>query len=337
MIDLKTNYMGLELTSPIVASASPLNARIENIVALAEHGAGAVVLPSIFEEQIEAEGAELLRQTSVGSNSAPEARSYFPNLEQYVVGTERYLDLIRRARASVDVPIIASLNGATGRGWVTYAKEIEEAGASAIELNVYFIPADLTLGALDVETRYEEIARSVAESVNLPIAVKLSPYFSALGGVARRLEKAGADALVLFNRFYQPDIDLDDLSLRHDLELSHANEIRLPLLWIALLAGNVNLSLAATTGVQTANEIVKYILSGADVVMTTSALLRNGVEYMAALVDGLQFWMESHGFRSVEAMRGIFSHTRLPDPSLFERANYVHVLQTYPHPTLLKK
>lgn len=327
MIDLKTKYMGLELVSPVVASASPLNSRVDNIVALERFGAGAVVLPSIFEEQIEAERGELYNRMSAGSESFPEANTYFPNLEEFVVGTDRYLELIRRAREAVDIPIIASLNGATGQGWIQYAKEIEAAGASALELNIYMIPADMTLGALDVELRYAEIVSSVSEAVGIPTAVKLSPYFSALGGVARRLEKVGANGLVLFNRFYQPDIDLHELALRHDLELSRKNEIRLPLLWIALLAGNVNLSLAATSGVQTADEVVKYILAGADVVMTTSALLRNGVEYMATLVEGLQFWLESRGFRSVDAARGTFSHGRVSDPAAFERANYIHVLQ----------
>ena len=329
MSDLSTNYLGLRLRNPLVASASPLNAKVSNIVALEEYGAGAVVLPSIFEEQIEAERVELQRQMSAGSESFAEALSYFPNPEAYLVGSARYLDLIRLARESVEIPIIASLNGATGQGWMEYAKEIQDAGASALELNIYFIPADLTLGALDVERRYAEIVASVAEVVEIPIAVKLSPYFSALGGVAQRLRKSGADGLVLFNRFYQPDIDLDDLTLRHDLELSHHNEIRLPLLWIALLAGNVELSLAATSGVETSEEVVKYVLAGADAVMTTSALLRNGIEHMATLLDGLQFWLDTRGFTSIDEVRGMFSHARVDDPSGFERANYVHVLQTY--------
>lgn len=329
MIDLTTKYLGLSLRNPIVASASPLNAKVSNIVALEEFGAGAVVLPSIFEEQIEADRLELLQQMSAGSESFPEARGYFPNPEGYLLGTERYLDLIQRAREAVAIPVIASLNGSTGQGWVQYAKEIEGAGASALELNIYFIPADMTLGALDVELRYAEIVAGVSEAIDIPIAVKISPYFSALGGVARRLRKCGADGLVLFNRFYQPDIDLEELSLRHDLELSSKFEIRLPLLWIALLAGSVDLSLAATSGVETAEEVVKYILAGADVVMTTSALLRNGVEHMATLVDGLQFWMESRGLRSIDDVRGMFSHARLSDPTAFERANYIHVLQSY--------
>lgn len=329
MIDLTTTYMGLRLRNPIVASASPLNAKVSNLVALEEYGAGAVVLPSIFEEQIEADRAELMYRMEAGSDSFPEAASYFPDPAAYRLGTERYLDLIVRAREALSIPVIASLNGATGQGWVDYAKEIEEAGASALELNIYFIPADLSLGALDVENRYAQIVASVEEAIDIPLAVKISPYFSALGGVARRLRASGADALVLFNRFYQPDIDLEDFSLRHDLELSGKNEIRLPLLWIALLAGNVDLSLAATSGVETAAEVVKYILAGADVVMTTSALLRNGVEHMATLVDGLQFWLDAHQFSSIDDVRGMFSHARVRDPSAFERAHYIRVLQTY--------
>lgn len=329
MIDLTTTYMGLKLRNPVVASASPLNAYVHNLFALQEYGAGAVVLPSIFEEQIEAERIELLKGMSAGGDSFAEALSYFPNPQAYELGTARYLDLIRGARAALEIPVIASLNGASGQGWIDYAKAIEEAGASALELNIYFIPADLTMGALDVENRYAEIVAAVSGAVSIPIAVKLSPYFSALGGVAQRLRKAGADALVLFNRFYQPDINLEDLTLRHDLELSGKNEIRLPLLWIALLAGRVDLSLAASSGVGDANDIVKLILAGADVVMTTSALLRNGIEHMATLVDGLAFWLESHGFHSVDAARGMFSHAHVGDPVAFERANYIHVLQTF--------
>ena len=329
MIDLSTNYMGLRLRNPIVASASPLNRDVANLVALEEYGAGAVVLPSVFEEQIEAERLEVLTRMEIGSESGAEALGYFPSSQGYLLGTERYLDLIRRARSAVRIPVIASLNGASGRGWVEYAKEIERAGASALELNVYFIPADLSLGALDVEKRYVEIVASVAEAVEIPIAVKLGPYFSSPGALARRLQRAGADALVLFNRFYQPDIDLEELALRHDLELSRRHEIRLPLLWIALLAGSVKLDLAATSGVETSDEVVKYLLAGATVVMTTSALLRNGLEHMATLVDCLQFWLDSHGYRSVEAVRGIFSHARLADPVAFERANYIRILQAY--------
>lgn len=329
MSELATTYMGMRLRNPVVASASPLNADVSNLVDLEEYGAAAVVLPSIFEEQIEAERIELLRQMSAGSESFPEALTYFPNPAAYMLGTARYLDLIRRARAAVDIPVIASLNGASGQGWIDYAKEIEEAGASGLELNIYFIPTDLSLGALDVETRYAEIVASVASAIEIPVAVKLSPYFSAPGAIARRLRKAGADALVLFNRFYQPDIDLEELALRHDLELSTKNEIRLPLLWIALLAGNVDLSLAATSGVETSEEVVKYILAGADVVMTTSALLKNGVEHMATLVDGLQFWLDSRGHRSVDAIRGMFSYARVADPFAFERGNYIQVLQSY--------
>ncbi|MBV8600837.1 MAG: dihydroorotate dehydrogenase-like protein [Candidatus Eremiobacteraeota bacterium] len=329
MSDLATTYMGLRLRNPIVASASPLNRDVDNLAALEEYGAAAVVLPSVFEEQIDAERHEVLSLMDAGSESGAEAFSYFPSPERYLLGTERYLDLVQRARKALQIPVIASLNGATGRGWVDYAKEIERAGASALELNVYFIPADLTLGPLDVEKRYAEIVGSVAESIDIPVAVKLGPYFSSLGAFARRLQRAGADALVLFNRFYQPDIDLDELALRHDLELSRKHEIRLPLLWIALLSGNLKVDLAATSGVESSDEVVKYLLAGADVVMTTSALLRNGLDHMATLVDGLQFWLDTRGYRSVDAIRGMFSHARVADPVAFERANYIRILQTF--------
>lgn len=328
-MDLKTTYMGLQLRNPLVASASPLNSNVANLLALQEYGAGAVVLPSVFEEQIELEQRDMLGRMSAGAESYPEALSYFPRPENYMMGTERYLDLVRRAEAALDIPVIASLNGVTGAGWGGYAAQIEQAGADGLELNIYFIPADVALDAAEVEKRYIEIVSVVRKAVDIPIAVKLGPYFSSLGSFARNLQEAGANALVLFNRFYQPDIDLDDLALRHDLALSNKHEIRLPLLWIALLAGRLNLSLAATSGVETADEVVKYVLAGADVVMTTSALLRHGIDHMASLVDGLQFWLESKGFSSVSEARGIFSHSRISDPIAFERANYIHVLGSF--------
>jgi dihydroorotate dehydrogenase (fumarate) len=328
-MDLTTTYMGLQLRNPIVASASPLNAELANLVALQEYGAAAVVLPSIFEEQIESQRHQLLAAASLGTDSYPEALSYFPRFENYTIGTNRYLDLIRRARAATDIPIIASLNGATGEGWIEYATQIAQAGADALELNIYFIPADISLEAAAVERRYAEIVAAVKNAVDIPVAVKIGPYFSSVGALARSLQDAGADALVMFNRFYQPEIDLDELTLRHDLVLSNKNEIRLPLLWIALLAGRLKLSLAATSGVETWEEVVKYILAGADVVMTTSALLRHGVDYIATLADGLQFWLASKGFSSVGEARGMFSHGRISDPVAFERANYLEVLHTF--------
>jgi dihydroorotate dehydrogenase (fumarate) len=332
VMEIATTYMGLRLSSPLVASASPLTLNVANIRRLEACGAGAVVLPSIFQEQIEAEQDELERGMTVASDSSPEARSYFPDPSNYEMATRPYLDVIRRARAAVGIPIIASLNGSTDAGWIDFAKQIERAGASGIELNIYFIPADGALDAADVERRYLDIVRTVKSTVRIPVAVKLNPYFSAPAAFARKLEDAGADALVLFNRFYQPDIDLDDLSLQSDLQLSTKGEIRLPLLWTAMLAGRLKLSLAASTGVETWEEVVKYLLAGSDVVMTTSALLRHSVEYMAALRDGLLAWMESRGYTSLAECRASLSQQHVTDPAAFERANYIHVLQSYGKP-----
>ena len=326
-MELATTYMGLSLSSPLVASASPFTINLANIQRLEACGAGAVVLPSIFQEQIEADQDELERGMSVGSDSFPEALTYFPDPSNYEMGTRPYLEVIRRARAAVGIPIIASLNGTTAAGWIDFAKQIEQAGASGLELNIYFIPVDASLDASDVERRYLEIVRTVKNTVSIPVAVKLNPYFSAPAGFARKLQDAGADALVLFNRFYQPDIDLNDLSLLSDLQLSTKHEIRLPLLWTAVLAGRVELSLAASTGVETCEEVAKYLLAGSDVVMTTSALLRHGVDYMATLRDGLVSWMQLHGYKSLDEFRGSLSRRHVTDPTAFERANYIRVLQ----------
>jgi dihydroorotate dehydrogenase (fumarate) len=328
-MDLATTYMGLRLRNPLVASASPLTATIGNLVKLEAYGAGAVVLPSIFQEQIEAERDELEERTSVGRESSPEALGYFPNPETHTVGTRRYIELIRQARASLKIPVIASLNGTTNEGWIEFAREIEAAGAQALELNVYFIPADPALSGPEVEQRYLDVVHAVKDAVRIPLAVKLSPFFSAPGAFARKLQEAGADALVLFNRFYQPDIDLANLSLRNDLELSTRHEIRLPLLWIGILAGRLDVSLAATTGVESAEEAVKYLLAGSDVVMTTSSLLRRGIEHMEALVNGLEAWLAAWNFTSLSQVRGLLSQQRIADPTAFERANYIQVLQSY--------
>jgi dihydroorotate dehydrogenase (fumarate) len=328
-MDLTTRYMGLDLKNPLVASASPLNADVGNLKRLEDAGAAAVVLPSLFEEQIEAETARYDHLTFVSSDSSPEAQSYFPAPADYKVGPGQYLDLIRRASRSLEIPVIASLNGTTDHGWISYARSIEEAGAKGLELNIYFIPTDLSLTGRDVEQRYLDILRSVRAMVTIPVAAKLSPYFSAVGSMALALERAGADALVLFNRFYEPDIDIARLQVLTDLKLSQPNEIRLPLLWLAVLSGRVKVSLAATTGVTSADEVVKYLLVGADVVMTTSALLRNGVDHMATLLAGLASWLGAREFASLKQMRGIMSQQKVQHPQAFERANYIKTLQGY--------
>jgi dihydroorotate dehydrogenase (fumarate) len=288
-----------------------------------------VVLFSLFEEQIRWENETLARLTAVGAESTGEAGSYFPPVGDFAAGPDAYLDLLRRARQVLGVPVIASLNGVTDSGWVDYARLMQEAGASAIELNVFYIPADPSTTGRDVERRYEEIVTAVSRGVSIPVAVKLSPFFSAMGEMARRLVSAGAQGLVLFNRFYQPDFDLDRLEVAPTLELSSRSEIRLPLLWLAVLHGRVEVSLAATTGVHTYAEVAKYLLAGADAVMTTSALLTHGPGHVRTMVDGLEAWLDSKGFESVAQIKGSRSQRHVADPTAFERANYMKILQSW--------
>jgi dihydroorotate dehydrogenase (fumarate) len=328
-MDLTTNYMGLTLRNPIMASASPLNTDLGNVRALEDAGAGAIVLPSIFAEQIEAEAMRHDRLSAVGAQSSPEATSYFPTPDLYKVGPDRYLELIAAARAAVSIPIIASLNAAHVASWQDYAIQLQQGGASALELNIYFVPANITMSGREVEERYLEIVRAVKRHVTIPLAVKVSPYFSSPGHMATELATAGADGLVLFNRFYQPDIDIVRLKISTDLELSRSSEMRLPLLWIALLHGRLKASLAATTGVHTADDVVKYLLAGADVVMTTSALLERGVSHMRVLVDGLTEWLERRDMENLARVRGLLSQAKIPNPEDYERANYIKILQGY--------
>lgn len=331
-MDLHTSYMGIELKHPIVASASPLSQDPDNIKRMEDAGAAAVVMFSLFEEQIKQEAAAMEHYMSVGTESFPEALSYFPTMEEYHAGPDRYLEILQRASQSVDIPIIASLNGITNQGWIEYAKKMEEAGAKGIELNIYYIPADITVSGRDVEQRYLDITRAVRSSVNIPVALKLSAYFSSLGYMARQFDAAGADGLVLFNRFYQPDLDIENLEVEPSLHLSSRSQIRIRLLWIALLYGRIKASLAATTGVHTHVEIVKYLMAGADAVMTTSALLRNGIDYLTTLEQGLKEWMERNGYNSVAQMKGSMSQKNVADPTAFERANYIKILERYKTP-----
>jgi len=326
-MDLTTRYMGLELKNPLVASASPLTGNLDDIRSLEDAGAAAIVLPSLFEERIEAEVSAHEVLTAAGLESSPEARSYFPASEG--PGPEQYLDLIRRAVTAVDIPVVASLNGTTDEGWTSYAKLVEEAGATALELNIYFIPTDLDLTGGDVEQRYLEVLEQVRRTVALPLAVKLGPYFSSVGQIAAQLATAGADALVLFNRFYQPDIDLTQLRLRNDLQLSNASEIRLPLLWIALLCGRIDASLAASTGVEDSEQVIKYLLAGADAVMTTAALLRHGPQHMKTLLAGTTSWLSARDIESLDEIRGLLSQHRFTNPDSFGRASYVKILRDY--------
>ena len=333
-MDLRTTYLGLELGHPVMASAGPLSSSLEGIKRLEEGGASAVVLFSLFEEQIRHENESFDYLYEQGMERFPESLSYFPEVEEYHVGPEGYLNLIRSAAEATDIPIIGSLNGVTDDGWTGYAKEIEAAGASALELNIFYIPADVSVSGREVEDRYVRIVRRVKGAVGIPVAVKLSPFFSSTGEMARRLVEAGADGLVLFNRFYQPDFDLDALEVRNTLELSGANEIRLPLLWIAVLHGRLDASLAATTGVEGAGEVIKYVMAGADAAMTTSALLRHGPGHIATIVDDMTSWMEERGYESIRQMKGSMSQRKVEDPTAFERANYIKVLEGYESPYL---
>lgn len=335
-VDLTTRYMGLQLKNPLVASASPLNADLSNIRRLEDAGAAAVVLPSLFEEQIEAEMRRHEMPTSVHleSSPSPEAQSYFPRCDG--LGPQQYLELIRRATEAVDIPIIGSLNGTTDESWISNAKLIEEAGASGLELNVYFIPTDLSLTGRDVELRYLDILREVRGAIDIPLAVKIGPHFSSVGQIAIEFAGAGADALVLFNRFYQPDIDLVKLRLFNDLQLSKASEIRLPLLWIAVLSRRIDASLAASTGVEDPEQVLKYLLVGADVVMTTSALLRNGPQYVEDLLSGTISWLAARNIDSVDQIRGLLSQSNFRNPDSFGRANYRKILQGYWPPELAR-
>jgi dihydroorotate dehydrogenase (fumarate) len=331
-MNLQTTYLGLTLANPLVASASPLNADLDNIKALEDAGAGAVVLPSIFAEQIEAEAARHEALVGVGASSSPEANGYFPTPDFYKVGPERYLELVRSARSAVSIPIIASLNAASDSDWEDYATQIQDAGASALELNIYFVPADISLSGRDVEQRYLDIIRAVKSRATIPLAVKVSPYFSSPGHMALEMVAAGADGLVLFNRFYQPDIDLVRLAISTDLELSRPSEMRLPLMWLAILHGRTKASLAATTGVHTADDVVKYLLAGADVVMTTSAILEHGTGHMRTLLDGLTDWLDRREMADLAHVRGLLSQGKIRNPEAYERANYIKVLQSYHAP-----
>lgn len=325
--------MGLELEHPLIASASPLTKELDGVKRLEDAGAAAVVMFSLFEEQLRWEQESMHHLTENTAHSSGEALSYFPSVDHYRVGPDSYLELIRRATEAVQIPVIGSLNGVTPEGWIDYARQIEQAGAAALELNVYHLPADLEESGREVEQRYLDILKAVKSTVSIPVALKLSPFFSAMGHMARQLDEAGADALVLFNRFYQPDFDLELRQVVPNLQLSTPSEIRLPLLWIAVLFGKLRAGLAATTGVHSAAEIVKYIMAGADAVMTTSALLANGAPFIGKLVAELQSWMEAREYASVAQMRGSMSQKRVADPTAFQRANYIRILEEYRAPS----
>lgn len=329
-MDLSTTYMGLELPNPLVASPSPLTETVEDAVRLAEAGISAVVLPSLFEEEIELESERLHRHLSQFAESYAEALSYFPEMAYYHLGPDPYMERIRRVKEAVDIPVIASLNGATPGGWTEYAWMMEQAGADALELNMYFIPADPRLSSAELEEQYLEVIRQVRAQVRVPLAVKVGPFFTALPHMAKRMAEAGANGLVLFNRFYQPDIDLETLEVVPHLTLSTSEELRLRLRWTAILYGRVPLDLAVTGGVHTHEDVLKAMMAGARVAMLTSELLMGGPGRVREILDDLERWMEEHEYESIRQMQGSMSHRNVADPTAYERSLYIRVLHSYP-------
>jgi dihydroorotate dehydrogenase (fumarate) len=328
-MDLTTTYLGLKLRTPLVPSASPLSEEIESIRRLEDAGASAIVLHSLFEEQLSRERLELHHHLTHGSESYAEALTYFPEPSEYKLGPEEYLEHIRKAKQAVDIPVIASLNGSSVGGWTDYARRMEEAGADALELNIYYIPTQMDQPSTVVEETYLEILRAVRGAIRIPVAVKLSPFFSNMAWMAARLDDAGADALVLFNRFYQPDIDLETLDVRPNVILSTPQAMRLPLRWVAILCGRIRADLAATGGIHTAQDVLKMLMAGARVTMLCSALLKHGVDHLRAVEADLRTWMEEHEYESVRQMQGSMSQMHCADPSAFERAQYMRALQSY--------
>jgi dihydroorotate dehydrogenase (fumarate) len=328
-MELKTRYLGLDLDSPLVPSSSPLMEDVGHLKRLEDCGAGAVVLHSLFEEQIEQEARTLQHYMARGTESFAEALSYFNEPQTFRFGPDEYLEHVRRAKEALDIPVIASLNGATTGGWLNYARRIEEAGADALEINLYHVPADLEVGGRQVEERYLEVVRQLRGSIKLPLAVKIGHFFSAIGDMACRFVESGANGLVLFNRFYQPDIDLEALEVRPSVALSTSYELRLRLRWIAILFGRVDCSLAATGGVHTHEDALKIIMAGADVAMMCSALLRHGIDHLKTVRSAMARWMEEHEYASVAQMKGSMSQRSCPDPTAFERASYMKALTGY--------
>ncbi|MDH4111972.1 MAG: dihydroorotate dehydrogenase-like protein [Actinomycetota bacterium] len=330
--DLRTTYLGLELANPLVPSASPLGQRIDTLRALQEAGAAAVVMPSLFEEQIEHDEFHLVGALETGADSNAEALTYLPEIADYTSGTDAYLRHLEATVRDLEIPVIGSLNGISLGGWVEHARRIEDAGAAALELNVYFIAADPAESGAIVEQRYVELVEAVRARCSIPLAVKIGPFFSSVGDMARRLVAAGADGLVLFNRFMQPDIDLDEMTVDPELHLSEPDELRLPLRWIAILHGRVDCSIAATTGVHSAQDALKVVLAGADVAMMASALLRHGPAHLATVLHDLDEWLAEHDYDSVAQMRGSMSQQHIPNPVAFARANYAHLVTGFVSP-----
>ncbi len=328
-ISLKTEYLGLNLNNPIVASASPLTGNVESLVQLEKAGAAAVVLPSLFEEQIEHEAQEVHHLLAFGAESTPEAINYFPELASYNTGPDTYIQLIKDAKQVLGIPVIASLNGISRGGWVRYAKLIQSAGADALELNIYFVPTDANVSGDEVEQRYIDLVRDVREVVSLPLSVKISPYFSSPANMANKLIKAGANGLVLFNRFVQPDIDLETMQMVSQLELSQSSEARQALQWIGVLHNRINASLAATGGIHAREDLIKLLLVGADVVMIASSLIKKGPSHVSKLIEGLYDWLGGYEYASVGQMKGSMCYDHCPNPKGYDRSNYMKALVNY--------
>jgi len=328
-MNLTTHYMGFELKNPIVPSASPLTRNIDNIRRMEDAGAAAITMHSLFEEQIEFEAEQFEHFFGYGTESFAEALTYFPKLNEFGVGPDHYLEMVRKAKEAVDLPVIASLNGISDGGWIDYATKIQQAGADALEINLYFLPTDQNASSGEVEQIYLDVLANVKRHVTIPVAMKLGPYFTSLPRMAHGLDQAGADALVLFNRFYQPDLDIEALAVTPHLVLSSSEELRLPLRWIAILYSHVNCSLALTTGVHRAEDAIKAVMAGADIANTTSALLQYGIGHITTLLNGMVRWMDEHEYDSVDMMKGSLSQRNVAEPAAFERANYMKTLQSY--------
>lgn len=328
-VDLRTTYLGLNLRNPVVASCGPLTGKLDSLKRLEEAGVAAVVLPSLFEEQILREEQEIQRLYDYGTESFAEAITYLPEMETYDTGPQSYLKLVERAKAALSVPVIGSLNGTSPGGWVDYARQIESAGADALELNIYLLATDPNATSAEVEQRYLDLVQKVSGAVSVPVAVKVGSHFSSPANMARRLVDAGANGLVLFNRFLQPDINLETLEVVPNLVLSTSNDLRLPLRWMAILRPLLTASLAATTGVHTSEDVLKLLLVGADVTMTTSSLLKKGPGHVRTLLEGIERWMVEKEYESVSQLRGSLSQRNCPDPAAFERANYVKTITSY--------
>ncbi len=327
--DLTTTYLGLQLKNPLVASASPLSKRLHLVRRLEDAGAAALVMYSLFEEQINHESYELDHYLNRGTNTFAESLSYFPDLDYYNLGPDPYLEHLQQVKQAVNIPVIGSLNGISSGGWINYARKIEQAGADALELNIYYVPTDTDLTSAELEEEYVKLVKDVRATIKIPIALKLSPYFTALPNLAKRFVEAGANGLVLFNRFYQPDFDLDTLEVVPNLQLSTSYEMRLPLRWIAILYGRIQADFALTSGIHTAHDVLKAMMAGANVAMTTSALLENGIDRITQILQNLQRWMEEREYESITQMRGSMSQRAVGEPAAFERANYMKALASF--------